>query len=773
MTSARLRDAALVALFFLSGASGLVYEVVWLRMLIRAFGVTVYAVSTVLVLYMTGLAAGSILCGKWLSKRSSPLRLYGAVEIAIGASSWVSSALMSVLPSVVQSRFGAWSGAEIVVVRFLLSLIVLLPPTLFMGATLPLVTGTLVATKEGVARSVGLLYGANTLGAVAGVLAAGFFMLASLGEHLTIVWATAGNITVGVLALYLSRFASAPTRPEVAEPESAPRSAHKVRWLLVAYGASGYCALSYQVIWSRMSALILGNSVYGFSLMLGAYLAGIGLGSMAIARRAEKMKRPLFVFGVLEVMVAILALVSLLAYTQIGLSDKDPAHTYSQIASAKDFLRLGVDSVLLVLPVTLVLGAMFPVVNRVAAERSATAEESVGASYGANTIGAIVGSFLTGFVLLSVLGTLKSFLVASAMSLIIGLCLLWASGREEQLSRWSRWVLGSALAFVLLLSFSFRDPFYAVLRARMPPALETLAHEEDENATVTLASDGRQSSIFINGIHVSDTAENIGEVMVGMPLSFVPQPKRALVIGLGVGEAFRAALEFGQDTTVVELQPIVVDLFRRFSPDAERFLKDPRGHVVVGDGRNFLLASKKTFDFVFVDGTPPVFASGMVNLYSHEFFALVRGHLSAGGAFALWFPTVCFEDDYWMIAHNFVDVFDDVIAWSYPGQAGVLMVGSPSKDRPFSAPESMLQERLAALGRKNRFLDRVSIRDMILFDRDFIVERSRGYPIVTDDRPYTEFPLFLFLSGAPYYADSRFILKQAKEWRASKATPLQ
>ncbi len=383
----------LATLFFLSGVSGLIYQVVWFRMLARAFGVTVFAVTTVLVVFMTGLALGSFAASR-LSPSRPKLLTYGALEGAVAITASASTALMIKLPQMfgpMMVAFGA-SGAAITALRVLASAVVLLPPTFLMGATLPVLSAHVAETRgtRATESGAGLLYGVNTLGAVVGVLLSGFVLLAALGERGTILLAVALSLAVGAGSFALG--ARGQERPLDGRPAT-ERSGRARRVLLVAF-LSGVCALSFEVVWFRILTLLLGNSVYGFSCMLGAYLVGVGLGSVAMARWASSLANPLRALGVLELTIALASLASLEVFLLIGLGHTEPRYAYGLIWNKGDFVSLFVSSLFIVLPATLAYGAFFPVAVRLAREESQEDDALVvGRLYAATTLGNIIGSW--------------------------------------------------------------------------------------------------------------------------------------------------------------------------------------------------------------------------------------------------------------------------------------------------------------------------------------------------------------------------------------------
>jgi spermidine synthase len=754
----------LATLFFFSGVSGLVYQVVWFRMLARAFGVTVYAVTTVLVVFMAGLAIGS-LCAERLVRGRSLLRAYGVLELLVGVTGAAASLVMPLLPELL-ATFSSWlgsTGAPFAIVRGVTSCLVLLPTTALMGATLPVLSGHVAEERDTLGSRAGLLYGFNTLGAVVGVAFAGFVLIAALGERRTIAVAVGLNVAIGAVSLVLARRAMRPAPVASSAPSNATSCATSgalSRRILIVSLVSGLCALSFEVVWFRVLTVLLGNSVYAFSCMLGAYLVGIGAGSVLMARWIGRLRRPVLAFAVLELGVAALALISLRVFLSLGVGEADASYAYALIWRLSDFGRLAIDASLVVLPATFLYGAIFPVATRLVAAESDTPEAAVGRLYGYNTIGGILGSALTGVVLIPLVGTHVTFLMMAALVLGIGLYLLAVSRTHEGFG--GAWIaaLASLAVVGLLLLASREDPFVKVLERRAgADAGHLVAHEEDPGAAVSMFENAHhRRTLYINGLYVSNTSAGVGEEMINFPLAFDPDPgpKRVLAVGLGVGEALRYAVDVGHEITVVELHPKVVDLFRRFNPDHAKYLENPRARVVIDDGRNYLLNTSEKYDLILVDGSPPLYASGMVNLYSLEFARLAKQHLTPNGTFVVWFPVVCFADDFWMTERNFADTFSSIATLSPPGSANALMMGANAPKDRFALGLDELTARLARW-RVRPGMNAVALASGLVLPEAVIREVASRYPTVTDDRPRTEFPLFHFLRGEPYQPDNRFL----------------
>jgi spermidine synthase len=752
----------------MTGISGLVYQVVWLRLLIRAFGVTIYAVTTLVALFMAGLALGSFL-GARLSARKDPLATYAVMELVVGVSAVASTWIMASLPDAFRLAVEVLgdSPSVLLLVRFVLAALVLLPPTTLMGTTLPLLSAFLGRSDRG---ATGRLYGANTLGAVLGVLMTGFVMIPVAGERATVYVAAAINVVVG-LACWLWRDqlatpAVASSRDTPSEPRApkAARGGHARLILLVAFG-SGTCALALEVLWSRILTVLLGNSIYAFSSLLGAYLVGIGLGSTLVASRIAKLRSPLAWLGALEVGVGVLGAASVATFLGLGLLERPEwKPSYAVLYGLDDFVWLAVEAVAIVLPVTVLLGAIFPLACSLVEPDDDAIGGGVGRVYGVNTVGGILGSLLGGFVLIPLVGTGRSILLVSATSVAIGAAVLLRARRVEGVR--VSWVLGPGVAAFCALAIVTRgEPFLRVLESKVnrEGKNQVVFHQEDPGATVTVFETSRGGRIlYVNGLYTSNTAPAVGQQMVNLPLAFHPDegPKRVLTVGLGVGEALRHGIDVGHSVTVVELQPAVIRAFRALNRDASDYLDHPRARIVIEDGRNFLLRDDAQYDLILVDGSPPLYASGMANLYSREFAQLAKRHLTERGVFVVWFPVICFERDFFTVYASMVETFGSTAVFTPPLSSNAMILGS-NAGLPLW-PE----QRDVFAARYQRFLlsgEKVIDPAGFEVDQADLIMRARRERPLSDDRPTTEFPLQGFLMGETYFLENRFLWNPASK----------
>ncbi|MBI3271664.1 MAG: fused MFS/spermidine synthase [Planctomycetes bacterium] len=748
----------LLAIFFCSGFAGLLYEVVWMRMLVRAFGCTNYATSNTLAVFMLGLAVGGWVGGRWAGRERSPLLAYALVEgglaVAGLAASWGASHLWEVFA--VLAPAGPPHSVPVVAVRSALAFAVLGLPTFLMGVTLPLLAEHHARERRGGmagdagredSDSTALLYGVNTLGAVAGVLFSGFVALGAWGEGRTVSCAVGMNFGVALMALSLARrergaqpaAASVPQPAASGESGESGESARRATRFMVLMACSGFGALALEVLWTRMLVLLVGTSVYGFSAMLAAYLTGLGVGSVLCGRWLRRPRPLVASFAVLQATAALLTLASLETYYRLGLAKSDPRYLYSPLHEAWDFVALFFSSGAVVLPVTLVYGALFPLAIRIADETGSG--RSVGRLYTWNTLGSVAGSLCGGLVLIPLLGTRWGVLSVAGIHAMLALVSASAEGGRTR----AAWALATATAAAGVAVSLHADPFLGILTGRLAADARVLRHLEGASATVTITERNRTPALYINGVLVNAKAM-MGRFMAHAPLLLQAGPKRALVICLGAGNTFRAAVDHGVEVDLVELEPDVVASFPLFWPDSERYLRHPKARVFVDDGRHFLLTSRMAYDLIVVDGSPPIFAAGTVNLYTRQFVALAHEHLTESGVLALWVPIPCFRDDLRRIARNFVDAFPSTAAWWTRKSPGILLLGSGQALAP--EPGLMLrrmQER--GLAATDPYLP-TALADVANYDLDATLRGlASGVEPVTDDRPYTEFPLPKFLRG--------------------------
>ena len=748
------KDLNIPFLFFLSGISGLIYETVWFRMLIRVFGTTLEATSTILAVFMGGLALGAWLAGKKADSIKNPLKTYAWIELFVGVLAIAATSAMTGLPALIAGLLpdGAGISAEAAreLTRICVTAAALLPPTILMGATLPLLTRQLSSGPADAGKKLSKLYALNTFGAVAGVLLSGFVLIGHLGETNTVLIAAALNILIA-LRVFAASPAGAPSSiPEAPATPARPENSAVYTRLALILGLSGFAALGMEVLWARMLVLTIGNSVYAFSSMLAVYLAGIALGSLYAGRRADAPAEPFPTLAKTQAATAALALAGFCLFWLIGRTTLDAKYLYSPITRASDILTLFGWSGLIVLPVTLCMGFFFPVAVEEGVKASGKVGGAVGALYGANTLGTILGSLVTGFVLIPLLGTKFSFILISIITALTG-ALAAGLGGEEAKRKFGAWLLipvaATAAAFVV------PDPVLGIISSRLSHNLpgEIVFQAEDKAGAVTVrfADGGKRQMLYINGFAVSGNG-SAGRLMSHFPLLFQENPKEMFIIGLGAGNTLRSGIIHGVHVDVAELVSSVAKAGRLFIPVWDELLAGGKFRLILNDGRNELLRTKKIYDAIVVDVTPPIYSSGAVNVYSRDFFQLARKRLARTGILSLWIPKPCFESDYFMILKSVKAVFPYANVWNFPELPGFLVLAS-NTELDFDAKK--LEERIKK-GNVRLDIKPASaefIRSYRFMDNARVETEIAQYPPVTDDRPYTEFPLARFLAFSPMW----------------------
>lgn len=729
---------AVAAAFFLSGAAALVYETVWLRMLTRAFGVTAHAAAALVALFMGGLALGAALSRR-LPARSWP-RVYAALEAAAALSAVAGTAAVLRLPELVSS-LGA-SAPLSPWTRALLAAPAVLPSTILLGATLPVLARGV--ESAGAVSWLSRLYAVNALGACAGTLAAAFVLIGALGEKATVGFAVALNLAAAGLAL---------TVPAGRAPASAPVvPAGRAPWRAMAlYGVSGFCALGYEVLWARQLTPLLGNSVYAFALLLCAYLLGLAAGS-----RKGASGPALSGFGLWQAALGAAVLLSLLAFEKLGLAASSHDFLYSPIRSGSDFLWLAAEALLLVFPASYCMGRLFPLAAALALEEGAAAPEAAGALYAANTVGGVLGSLAAGFWAIEALGVHRAFQALTALTFLVA---GWSLRRSGWRPRDSARAGLAAAAVMLLAASTSSDPMVEILRRRLDallgPGSKVVFHDEAAAATVTGYEKGPLRGILINGIDTAGVGIP-GTLMAVMPHYLIEKPSSTLVICFGAGNTFRTASQLGAGPVdAVDLVPTLFERMRHFYADADEYLSKPGNRVIAEDGRQWLLRGTRRYDSIIVDAAPPLFSAGAVNLYTVEFFRLADRSLSEQGMLTLWLPLPSFEEDYWRVLSALTAVFPHAAAWRFASLPGFLVFASR---RPLSWPEGELARRLKARPSfYTKGATEASLRQGFVSDEAGLRARASRYPPLTDDKPVVEFPLPRFLRGAAFVRTPDFL----------------
>jgi spermidine synthase len=688
-----VRRAALVGIFTFSGASALVYEVLWTRRLTHIFGSTTLAVSTVLAAFMGGLAAGSWLLGGWADRnRGKTLRAYGVLEIAIAGLGLAVPFLLKAVEAVYLGLAPALEDAPtgFFVVQFLLVGLVLALPCILMGGTLPVLARWLVGREDEIGASVGALYAANTLGAALGTGTAAYVLLPRLGVREGELVAVGINLLAGLAALAMSR-AARPAGAAEAAPAPLPETVAAeptpdARPVLAATALSGFACMIDEVAWARLFALVFGSSVYAFGLMLLLFLVGISIGS-AIFARIRRMP-PSRTLGIALVACAFAALAGIAAVPGMPVVYMRAFPAVRESFSLVQIWQV-VQTAPLILPMAIAFGVAFP-----AAVAAISDIERMGRGVGRvtawNTVGTVGGAFLGGFVLVPRFGLRATLTIAAAAAGLGGVLALWRDG-SLRARRIGLAAAAAALALAILLPawpkgmLAQGAGFYAAIYGTAQGLLDAeknskLLYYEDGIAT-TLSVDQQGPYRFYRSNGKTDASTDPGDManqlLLGhLPMLAHPDPKDVFVLGLGTGVSAAAIARYPvRSIEIADIEAGARNATRLFAAENRNILADPRVRFLVADGRNALLARKKRYDVILSDPSD-VWVAGVGNLFTLEFYELARSRLNPGGVMVQWFHGHSLPPEQMkLIVGTFRSVFPHASFWR-PNRGDVILMGT-------------------------------------------------------------------------------------------------
>ncbi len=837
------RVELVLAVFFVSGVSGLIYEVAWFRLLSLSFGVSVYAASAVLTAFMGGLALGSWFFGRIMrgaqhaaplpqitsgAQHAAPLRVFAVLQTGVALFAFVTPALSGSLTDLyvwLAREFRA-DQATYNAVRTLLATLALVPPTFLMGGTLPVLAQVLAIEKAERGRRLGALYAVNTFGGVVGALLAGLFLIPALGVSGALYLGGSLDLVVAAVAFWLARqwpaepaqLQDEPKQPAPAvlkspEPQPAEQSKrarrtagrqgsggqpvvamqtagggirtqarggavaalqapdvaagpllalNPARLALIGYAVSGFAALGYQVVWTRTLAIFSLNAVFSFTIMLVTFLIGLAAGSAWMARRVDQSSRPLALFGWLQLGIGACAVLALYAFARMPtlLAMFTARTTFASSLWAEFFAA----AVIMILP-TLLMGAVFPVAARLYTtqnQESRTRDQTldlstgvrhtlashsvhdtesqfsvpgsdIGRLYALNTVGATIGAFAAGFVLIPALGLRNATLLLALLSLAVGVVALLATPAGVG----SRMRLAGALGVTVLGAALLPPGVYLGFREGVIP--ELVYYKEGIDATVAVfeVKNPPLKMSFVNGrseVPTDRHSMRAFHLLGHLPALLHPEAQNALMISFGNGIASGAmATHPIPRIHAIELVAEQVEAARLYQAENRGVLDRPGFQVTIEDGRNYLLRSNERYDIITADATHPINSSSWA-LFTSEFYTMVKGRLADDGVFIQWLP---FHDlaerDYRDIIHTFQSVFPHTTLW-YTGATHSFLVATPQPltREQVLALDTRLKESTAGTDLGD---GRLLAADFIMTEQE-VAEFAANARIVTDDRAF-------------------------------------
>jgi len=674
------RRLLILALFLLSGVSGLVYQIVWTRMLVLVFGNTILATSTVLSAFMGGLAAGSYFFGRTIDRRPRPLvKLYALLEAGIGLYALIFPLLLGAVTPLYVGLYGLLEGnlSVLNLARFAVCFALISVPTFLMGGTLPVLIKRFAGDEHSLGRHTGYLYGLNTVGAVVGTLACGYFLLKAVGLLGTTWLAVAINLGVAAVAWLVAGSEPGPgegvptadSSPSSIGAHYRPVSSTTRQMVLLAIGISGFCALAYEVFWTRMLNLFLNNNIYSFTAILATFLVGIAIGSLIYSRFLSRVRDQVSMFVVLEIGIGLFSYATPFVFNLLH---------GSLFNRADEALNLAKTSVIMIGP-TILMGVVVPLAVQICQRGVRQEGTSVGTVYAVNTVGAILGAFAAGFVLLPYLGLHMGVVVVASLNIAAGFLPLIAQS-TRRLRPVGIGVLVAGVATLLILAPA---DFFRGLFEKSHPTADILHYKEGKVANVVVYDFFKAGYKDLHLNAVEEASSRLWHVQLFKLLGILPpmlhdNPDNTLMIAFGAGMSAGACINYVDEFTCVDLNPDIDGVAEVFTRENLDVINHPDLNRVVNDGRNALLLSPQKYSLIISDATNPKMFDSWT-LYTQEFYKLARQRLEPDGIFCQWVLIPLPGDAITVILSTLRSVFPHASFWCIYGSSQCLMLGTQER----------------------------------------------------------------------------------------------
>ncbi len=729
-------------------------------------GNTHYSVAAVLTTFMGGLALGSILGGRIADKFPKPIRLYGVLEVLIGLSCILVPYLIDWSLPALKWIYANYQGRYLQAsfFRFLVSSFILIVPTVLMGATLPVISRFFSRNDETVGQDAGLAYAANTFGAVAGALGSAFIIMPALGLQKSI-WLAAGvNLIIGFLVLVLFRnFGNADSQEkEETLPSNIDPIQDKERfWVLLAFGFSGISAMIYQVAWNRVFSLVLGSSVYAFSLIVTAFILGLALGAAVYSRFCSRIKDLKFTLGGIQIGIGMSSLLVLPLFALVPFINRWGYQKLGVEFETVQSVNFGIIFSFIFIP-TFLMGAQFPVVIKTVSGGLTKVGKTVASAYSSNTIGAIVGSFIGGFLLVPFLGLEKSIFIAALLNVVLGILLIVFLSRAS--FGFKSYVLPTVLLACYFAGSAFPKWDKAIISSGsyMPYRIKDLDEAVEKNNKILFYREGMHATVTtelsvsgniflrVNGKTDASLALDMRTQLLSgyLPMLLRPNSESALVIGMGSGITAGAVERFPlKKIDLVEISKTVVEGASFFGPFSHFAMEDPRLKLILEDGRNHVALTEEKYDVIISEPSNP-WISGIGALFTREFFELTKNRLNPDGVVCIWVHTNMSPSNFKSIVKTFNEAFSTVTMWESIVGDDYLLIGSNSPYKIsyervlelFEDPAA--KEDLESIGIYNI----IDLMSLMIMPKQSTLEFSKKAPVHTDDDLSLEFqaPKYLY-----------------------------
>ena len=744
-----LSNRLLFAAIFISGASALIYQLIWVRLLGLVFGVSSFAVATVVAVFLLGLGLGGYFFGKWSERTRDPLRIYAYVELGIAATSLLAYVLIQHLPVYRFAFEYAYNNLDLYglsLVRLGLSMLVLLPPVFLIGGTMPLIAKYFLRTRENLGSSFSKLYYLNTLGACAGVLLTGFVFVNHFGVIATLMIAIGGNLVVALIVATRSTSADPPPAAAIDKP---PYS-----YMLLFLFLTGFISLSYEILWVRILSTYGLSTSQAFALIVAGFLLGFSVGSWIVARAVDRRRDLEAWFSNTCIVTALSGALVLLLLRQFEVL---AALLVQALPASLLALSLALAFLVSFIPAVF-MGILFPLGVRIYVQDVDRIGAKTGVAFLFNTTGCVAGTLLTGFALIPFVGMWNTTLLLVNLSLLLAVALL-IKARSLAWSQWASLVVVAAVANLLV--FSDSKTFHAKLKGAdlrtAADGFEVIYYAEGLSGTVTGIQRGNYRGLFVDGQNVSGTDRVLladSKMLAHVPLLLAVDPEVALTVGYGTGTTSGSMLLHDVEVHAAEIEEKIIEAAPLFQSVNYSSYADPRLKIVLDDARNYIATTNQKFDVIVTDVTNLKYKRNPY-LYTREYFRIMQQALSDDGIAAAWLPVggLSFADLQTLIA-TFHAVYPHTTAWyftQFPTHF-IILVGMPD---PLSISVGELRDRMRQVARDLGTLDVDNVYElasMLLLGEQDINALAAGQPLHTDNRPILEFSdmtLYMVTDVAP------------------------
>lgn len=776
----------ILVFFFLSGATSLGYEIIWLRHLQVIFGSSTLAVSTVVASFMAGLSLGAFYVGRFIHRTDNLLSLYGRLEMGIGLYGVISLFLLNFSDEVFHLYAGLWVDIRFFFhfIRIIHALVILIFPTVLMGATLPVLTRWFTSRSDAAGKPLAVLYGINTLGAAFGTFITGFFMIPWYGTYRNLVALAGVNLLIGLGAVVLQRRGWAPSSERGPHPEEKPETLpnpmnnlgehpEDLTRLQIVLFLSGTASMMFEVIWTRIMEAFVYNTVYSFTTILMAFLLGVGAGSLYFRRRLQRRMPGLRDVVRVQLLLAAFSLLAWTAFDRVLPEAVLWVHMRWPEDLTKQTLATFVGTLLVIFAPTFFMGLNFPLVTHLIVLKRSRIVRDVGGSYAITTWGNILGSLGTSLFIIPWLGLQGGYRLALFFTLLAAIMALfprWKAVETGILILFFGWsALDSGISpYVMDSGIYARPQGYTV----NPAALRLLMrrnpmgfYKEGQHAGVSVRYRGGKPILRINGkpeASLEPIDQRSQTLAAYLPLMFHLRPQQVLVIGLGGGITPASFLRDPRvsQADIVEIEPAVLQALQSFVPWTPGLLGNPKARWIIEDGRGYLNRTRKRYDIISLHLSP-----GITSFYTQEFYRLASLRLSRGGILVQWFHT--WQTDFRDIVialHTLASIFPHYQVFCDGPSLFILASSDPLPLQPLAWVNRLRRhpDAMRDLWSYLRITSPLELMAYRIGDEKSWAQTLKNSPIHSDSQPILE-----------YYVAKNFYLKHTEKYILERLFRLQ